>query len=76
MKWYQELKKEPCTDCGQVYHFAIMEWDHLPQHTKVATVSDVARQTLNKTKVLAEIAKCELVCANCHNMREWARTNG
>jgi hypothetical protein len=30
----------------------------------------------NKKAVLEEVAKCELVCANCHAIRTWERSQG
>jgi hypothetical protein len=67
--WQQSLKAgKPCTDCGQTFDPAAMQWDHLPQFAKVANVSDLARRH-NRRMVLEEIEKCELVCANCHAVR-------
>lgn len=61
--WYTELKQgKPCVHCGGVFHPAAMHWHHLGD--KVATVSSL--NTHSRRTVLAEIAKCELVCANCH----------
>ena len=45
-----------------------MQWDHLPGMEKLAEVSNLIRR-LCKARVLEEIAKCELVCANCHAIR-------
>ena len=71
-KWFRSLKSNtPCADCGQTYHPAVMQWDHLPGFEKTGNVSDFARKHSRK-RVLAEIEKCELVCANCHA----ARTHG
>ena len=45
-----------------------MHWDHLPGHEKSATLGYLAKCG-NRERVLEEIAKCELVCANCHAVR-------
>jgi hypothetical protein len=58
-----ELKNKPCMDCDVKYHPAIMEYDHV-RGEKVANVSHL---------LLNEIAKCDLVCANCHRMRGYKR---
>jgi hypothetical protein len=70
--WYLSLKAgRPCTDCGGVFHPAAMQWDHPPDVEKVA---DVARlYGGSRARVLEEIAKCELVCANCHAVRTYER---
>jgi hypothetical protein len=49
-----------------------MQWDHLPGTEKAAEVSNLLRR-LCKRRVLEEIAKCELVCANCHAVRTVSR---
>lgn len=70
--WYLELKKgRPCADCGGVFHPAAMQWDHPPGAEKVAHVAELYRGS--RTRVLKEIAKCELVCANCHAVRTYER---
>jgi hypothetical protein len=56
-----------CTDCGYNAHPAALDFDHLPGTTKLSTVSRLS--TRNWERVAAEIAKCEVVCANCHRIR-------
>ena len=51
---------------------AVMHWDHLPGHEKVKDVGRLAANH-NRSQVLAEIEKCELVCANCHALRTLSR---
>lgn len=66
--WIVSLKTgHACTDCGRVFPPAAMQWDHLPGTTKVADVSGLRNRT--REAILAEIAKCELVCVNCHTIR-------
>jgi transposase len=59
----------PCADCGIIYHYCVTQYDHLPQFVKKFNISQFHRFTLDLAVVLAEIAKCELVCANCHAIR-------
>lgn len=70
--WLWGLKRKPCTDCGGVFHPVAMQFDHLPGTEKRFEVSLGAAQRA-KADVLAELAKCELVCANCHAIRTWSR---
>ena len=68
----QALKhNKPCTDCGVPYPFYVMHFDHLED--KVAGISILMRRG-SSAQVRAEIAKCELVCANCHAIRTWNRS--
>ncbi len=71
--WYASLKAEkPCSDCGRVFAPAAMQWDHLPGADKVKALGDLVHRH-NRALILSEIAKCELVCANCHAVRTLVR---
>lgn len=65
----QELKQRPCTDCGGSFPYYVMDFDHLGD--KVGEVSRMT--TYGSQRVLSEIAKCDLVCANCHRIRTFGR---
>lgn len=61
-----------CADCGiKLDHPEIYDFDH----TKDDKSGGVAELYTKGTweEFLAEIAKCEVVCANCHRMRTKAR---
>jgi hypothetical protein len=73
IRWYRTLKDgKPCTDCGGVFHHAAMQWDHLPGSEKLENLGNL-RGKRSRRLVLEEIAKCELVCANCHAIRTFVR---
>jgi hypothetical protein len=67
------LKLAPCFDCGRLYHPTIMEYDHRPGTQKIACVSDLTRHIGSWQDIEEEIAKCDLVCANCHRLRSTLR---
>jgi hypothetical protein len=67
-----ELKSQPCTDCGGTFPPKAMDFDHV-SGTKEAAISALVAQGAVMKRLLAEIAKCELVCANCHRIRTWRR---
>jgi hypothetical protein len=72
IEWGRALKGAPCSDCGGIFHPAAMQWDHRSGTTKLFDVSDgLARYS--REAILAEIAKCDLVCANCHAVRTYER---
>jgi hypothetical protein len=50
-----------------------MHFDHLDPAQKKYNVSSLKSGTVAGAAVTAEIAKCELVCANCHAERTHAR---
>ena len=64
---------KPCADCGGSFHFCAMDFDHLDPTKKVAPIARL-RVLGSWTRVLDEIEKCELVCANCHRVRSYNRS--
>jgi len=64
----------PCLDCGEIYPHYMMDFDHV-RGVKLGNVEAIAREG-NMTKLLAEIAKCDLICANCHRHRTFVRSAG
>ena len=61
------LKSAPCTDCGNQYPPVCMDFDHIGE--KLFSIAKARSRGMDWQKVLDEIAKCELVCANCHRVR-------
>lgn len=57
-----------CVDCG-IKDIRVLEFDHL-EH-KYKGVAQMRDHSLEKVK--KEISKCEVVCANCHNIRTGER---
>lgn len=55
------------TDCGYVKDERALGFDHLPGTIKVRDIK--SGQQLGWEALLEEIAKCEVVCANCHIIR-------
>lgn len=68
----QYFADHPCMDCGED-DYVVLTFDHVVGQ-KSFTISD-RLHTVRWKRLLAEIAKCEVVCANCH-MRRTARRAG
>jgi hypothetical protein len=64
-------KDHPCVDCGVQYPAYVMQFDHLPQHEKLFILSEA--EHYGHQKIVDEIAKCEVVCTNCHLQRTYKR---
>jgi hypothetical protein len=62
-----QAKDIPCADCGVRYPSYVMQFDHLDPSQKLFNIGSFTNQTMSQ--VVAEIAKCEVVCANCHAIR-------
>lgn len=60
-------------DCGQYWEPWQMEFDHRTGVDKRGTVIQMASR--NVKVMLEELAKCDVVCANCHNTRTYMRRN-
>ena len=63
----QQHKDVPCKDCGGEYPAYVMDFDHRELDEKLFSVSEGYR--LSMSRLMAEIAKCDVVCANCHRER-------
>ena len=68
-KKIDELKNNPCVDCGNIYPPEGMDFDHLPQFKKEFTIGKAMKGDYSWDRVQKEIEKCELVCATCHRIR-------
>ena len=66
----QDLKSQPCADCGEHFPYYVMDFDHLGG--KIAEVSLMA-PSYGTESLLTEVAKCDVVCANCHRVRTFER---
>lgn len=59
----------PCR-CGESRP-QCLEFHHLDPATKSDEVMHFARYSHSWSKIQAEIAKCEVVCANCHKAKHF-----
>lgn len=59
------FESHPCIECGEADP-VVLEFDHLGDKT-FNIGSGIAYR--NWASILEEIAKCEVVCANCHRRR-------
>jgi hypothetical protein len=64
----EKAEARPCADCGIQYQPWQMDFDHI-EDNKVMRVAELVRRKVSIRKLREEIAKCEVVCANCHRNR-------
>lgn len=69
LRAYIDLEKsKPCVDCNQTFPPYCMDFDHC-RGKKKSDVGKMANGMYAVATIAAEIAKCELVCVNCHRKR-------
>ena len=64
--------ESPCFDCNKHYPSYVMEYDHV-RGIKKDTISNLVSKNAPWEKIKEELAKCDLVCANCHRERTFMR---
>jgi hypothetical protein len=73
VEFLREQKDVPCTDCGDRHPYYCMDFDHLPGCEKKQNLTVLAWTPVSLDRLREEIAKCEVVCANCHRKRTFER---
>ena len=69
-KFLQKYKERPCMDCGMQYPYYVMQFDHVRGHKAFPMSSPSATRSM--ARMQEEIAKCDVVCANCHAERTYS----
>lgn len=73
--YVDKLKHVPCADCGVEFPSYVMDFDHV-RGEKQVNLSRLRNSRLAWAKLVAEVEKCEVVCANCHRIRTRLRAQG
>lgn len=73
----QKRKIGKCEMCGwfDLNHLYCLDFDHLKPDEKIANVSQLANDRRADNIILNEIAKCRLLCANCHRLHTLEQFN-
>jgi len=67
-QYLQYLKKQQCIDCNESNH-VVLTHDHRDPAIKTECVSIMVQRSNGWKNIQAEIAKCDVVCFNCHAIR-------
>lgn len=70
--------KRPCMDCTGVFPWIVMDFDHRPEEVKEFNVAKLGQYKATPERIAKlekEIAKCDLICANCHRIRTQRRND-
>lgn len=66
------LVNSKCMDCGYSNWIAL-DFDHRESDTKENEVSRMVNNGVTLDRIKLEIAKCDIVCSNCHRIRTATR---
>ncbi len=66
------LRDVPCADCERRFPPCAMDFDHRDAEAKKYTVTRMIGRA-GTARILAEVAKCDIVCTNCHRARTYDR---
>ena len=58
----------PCVICGEKDPM-VLDFDHLDPKNKSFGLADASKNACSRGRLLREIAKCRVLCANCHRRR-------
>lgn len=64
-KLINNIKNVPCLDCGVLYPPYVMDFDH----KKDKKFNIASKKDCGLNRLMEEINKCDIVCANCHRIR-------
>lgn len=76
-EFYNQLKATlECAECGE-NHPATLQFHHRDPQKKDFVLSAAVREGYSIERIKREVAKCSVLCANCHAKlhHEWARQN-
>jgi hypothetical protein len=70
-QWWNELRAtKSCARCGERTP-ECLEFHHVAPEAKDVEVSRLVANGASRKRILAEIARCEVLCANCHLIHHW-----
>lgn len=72
-EFVNKIKDVPCTICNTKYPPLCMDFDHLPQYEKKRDISHLVLKAASLERLREEIAKCQIICANCHRLTSFFR---
>jgi len=75
-QWFNEKKsKLSCMLCG-FSHPAVLDFHHRDPLSKTLEISKMVDHGFAYDKIEQEIAKCDVLCSNCHRIKHWNERAG
>jgi hypothetical protein len=66
----EQKQGKSCIRCGIADH-RVLDFHHRDPSQKRASLSKLWKQNAGRRAIMDEIAKCDLLCANCHRILHW-----
>lgn len=74
-EWLKEIKSYlKCNRCPE-NHPSTLHFHHTDSSKKESSVSNMIGSGTGREKILREMSKCEVLCANCHSKHHWNDKN-
>ena len=71
--WFKQYKATlQCARCPE-NHPACLQFHHKNPRTKVLEVTECVARNWSRKRIMQEIRKCEVLCANCHAKEHWRK---
>jgi len=69
LAWLADYKvSSGCVKCGYNEHHCALDFHHNDESTKSFALNEAQRKRYGMAKVKTEVAKCSVLCANCHRI--------
>lgn len=72
LAFLRDLRRIPCDDCREMFPPHMMDFDHRDPSKKLFTLAGGHALLMSRERLIAEVEKCDVVCANCHALRTYA----
>lgn len=72
LAFLRDLRRVHCDDCREMFPPHMMDFDHRDPSTKLFALAAGHALLISRSKLIAEVDKCDVVCANCHALRTYA----
>lgn len=75
-EWFREYKKTlSCILCGENHH-ATLDFHHRDPKIKEGRITELIVSNRSMENILAEIEKCDVLCANCYRKLHYKLRTG
>lgn len=72
-EWFLEYKKRlKCLLCPE-NHTACLDFHHKNSSEKIKNVSYMVARGWSRERIMEEVEKCEVLCANCHRRNNYRK---